>query len=194
LARPPTGPRDRPAPRWRSEKGAGLTAAPLQLIRATAADIPFVMATERLEGYERLVGRADDAWHRAALGDARIACFVGQIAGESIGFAILTDWASARQVTHLKRFAVVRPDQGLGRLLLRAVAEAVFTQTRAYRLSLGLFPENVRARRAYEAVGFQVEGVSRGSALFDGVNRDELVMALLRPEWSASVEAARGSN
>jgi RimJ/RimL family protein N-acetyltransferase len=158
--------------------------APVQLIRPVVADIPFIMATERIAGYEQWLGRSDEAWHRAALADRRFAYFLGRLDGEPIGFAILQGWAAAEQVTHIKRFAVVRPGQGLGKAFLRALAEAVFAETKAWRLSLGLFPENLRARRAYEGVGFQAEGISRGSALFHGVNRDELVMALLRPEWT----------
>jgi RimJ/RimL family protein N-acetyltransferase len=158
-------------------------AAPVQLIRPAPADIPFVMATERIAGYEQWLGRSDEAWHRAALVDARFAYFVGRLDGEPIGFAILQGWAAAEQVTHIKRFAVVRPGQGLGKVFLRAIVDAIFAETKTFRLSLGLFPENLRARRAYEGVGFKAEGISRGSALFHGAHRDELVMALLRPEW-----------
>jgi RimJ/RimL family protein N-acetyltransferase len=164
------------------------------LIRPTTADIPFIMATERIAGYERLVGRSDENWHRAALADASFAYFVGRLDGAPIGFAILRGWAAPEQVAHIKRFAVVRPGQGLGKAFLRAVIDAVFEQTSAYRLSLGLFPENLRARRAYEGVGFQAEGVSRGSALIEGINRDELVMSLLRPEWMASCAPAPPSH
>jgi RimJ/RimL family protein N-acetyltransferase len=32
-------------------------------------------------------------------------------------------------------------------------------------------------------VGFQAEGIARGNAFFGGNYRDELVMALLRPDW-----------
>jgi RimJ/RimL family protein N-acetyltransferase len=158
--------------------------APVQLIRPAPADIPFIMATERIAGYEQWLGRSDEAWHRAALADARFAYFIGKLDGEPIGFAILQGWAAADEVTHIKRFAVVRPGQGLGKAFLHALAEAVFAETKAFRLSLGLFPGNLRARRAYEGVGFKPEGIARGSALFHGVNRDELVMALLRPEWT----------
>jgi RimJ/RimL family protein N-acetyltransferase len=161
----------------------------MQLIRPKIADIPFIMATERIAGYEHLVGRSDEGWHYAALSDARFAYFLAKQGDEPIGFAILRDWASAEQVTHIKRVAVARPGQGLGKLFLNAVVGAVFKQTKAYRLSLGLFPDNLRARRAYERVGFKPEGVSRGSAFFNGVNRDELVMSILRPEWAQRREA-----
>jgi RimJ/RimL family protein N-acetyltransferase len=46
-------------------------------------------------------------------------------------------------------------------------------------------PSNLATRRAYEAVGFQAEGIARGSAFFGGRHRDEVVMSLLRPDWAA---------
>ena len=49
---------------------------------------------------------------------------------------------------------------------------------------LGVFPENQRARRAYEAVGFKAEGVARGNAFLGGIFHDELIMAILRTEWN----------
>jgi RimJ/RimL family protein N-acetyltransferase len=76
-----------------------------------------------------------------------------------------------------------RPGPGHGRALLTQVIDAVFTETNAWQVWLGVFPENARAQRAYEAVGFTAEGIARGRAFFGGVHRDELVMALLRPEW-----------
>ena len=132
----------------------------MQLIRPKIADIPFIMATERIEGYEHLVGRSDEGWHYAALSDARFAYFLAKQGDEPIGFAILRDWASAEQVTHIKRVAVARPGQGLGKLFLNAVVVTRFSnRTKASSAFLGLFPDNLRARRAYERVGFKPEGV-----------------------------------
>ena len=62
----------------------------------------------------------------------------------------------------------------------------MFAATDAYRLWIGTFPDNERARRAYEAAGFQAEGVARGSAFFQGKHRDELILSILRPEWEAA--------
>jgi diamine N-acetyltransferase len=157
----------------------------LELRRGTEADIPFVMATERLLGYDELVGRWDDAQHGAALADARYVYFVAHLAAAPVGFAIVRDWASPERVTYIKRIAISRPGFGVGRALLRKVLERIFRETEAHRVWLGVFPENVRARRTYSAVGFQTEGISRGSAFFGGLHRDEVVMSLLRPEWSA---------
>jgi RimJ/RimL family protein N-acetyltransferase len=158
----------------------------LQLVRATKADIPFIMETERLEGYGLLVGRWDEKRHAEALNDGRYAYFIASELDELLGFAIVRDWASPEGVAMVKRIAVRQPGQGKGRALLGALADLVFEQTSAYRLWLGVFPENLRARRAYEATGFVAEGVARGSAYFGGEHRDELVMSLLRPEWEAA--------
>ena len=157
----------------------------IELIRGTEHDVPFVMATERLPGYERLVGRWSEAQHRAALADKRHAYFIARLQSADVGFAVVRDWGSAEHVACIKRMAVSSPGQGHGRALLAALVERIFRDTEAHRIWLGVFPDNARARRAYEAVGFKAEGVTRGSAFLNGINRDELVMALLRPEWSA---------
>jgi len=165
----------------------------LRLARAVTDDIPFITACERMEGYERLVGRSEEAWHRAALTDGLYRYLLALDGDRPVGFAILRGWDAPDEVAHIKRIAVVEPGRGLGRAFLDLILDAVFGETRAYRLSLGLFPDNTRARRAYESVGFKAEGISRGSALFAGVHRDELVMAILRPEWRARREGARAA-
>jgi diamine N-acetyltransferase len=152
--------------------------------RASTADLPFIMATERVEGYDRFVGRWDEARHLAALADGHYAYFLARDGVTPLGFAIVRDWASAERVTCVKRIAVASPGNGLGRQLLREVIDCIFRDTDAHRVWLGVFPENERARRAYEAVGFKAEGVARGNAFFGGIYRDELIMAILRPEWT----------
>jgi RimJ/RimL family protein N-acetyltransferase len=153
------------------------------VVRGDESLIPFIMATERLPGFENLVGRWDEARHRSAISDDRHAYFIARKGPEPVGFAILREWNSPERVTLVKRIAVSHPGRGYGRLLLSKVIDVAFEETNAWRLWLGVFPENIRARRAYEAVGFKAEGVARGSAFFGGVYRDELIMALLRPEW-----------
>jgi len=162
----------------------------LELVRATEDDIAFVMATERLPGYGDLVGRWDDAQHRMALADCRYAYFLARLDAKPVAFAIVRDWASPERVTLIKRVAVSRPGLGYGRALLANLVRVIFEHTDAYRIWLGVFPDNVRAQRAYEAVGFRPEGIARGSAYFGGVHRDELVMALLRPEWPGATAAS----
>lgn len=159
--------------------------------RATPADLAFILQTERLPGFDALVGRWPREKHEAALADGRHAYFVLRRDGAAQGFVIVRDWGSPERVASIKRIAVATPGAGAGKVLLRAAMDAVFRETDAYRLWLGVFPDNVRARRAYEAVGFVAEGVARGSAWFGGVHWDELIMAILRPEWELRSGDAR---
>jgi diamine N-acetyltransferase len=158
----------------------------LKLVQGTSDDIDFVMAAERLPGYEELVGRWSEAQHRAALAGGRHAYFIARLESQDVGFAIVRDWASPERVACIKRIAVSSPGQGHGKMFLACLVDHIFRKTEAHRIWLGVFPDNARARGAYEAVGFKAEGLARGSAFFGGVHRDELVMALVRPEWSAA--------
>lgn len=161
----------------------------LRLERAGEADLPFVMAAERGPGFEAFVGRWERARHEQALCDGRHAYFVARENRRPVGFAMLRDWGSPERVACLKRIAVAEPGLGHGRRIVALAADALFGETDAHRFWLGVFPENERAQRAYRAVGFQPEGIARGSAFFGGIHRDELVMSLLRPEWQAMREA-----
>jgi diamine N-acetyltransferase len=165
--------------------------AKLRLRRATESDIPFIMRTERIAGYEELVGRWDEEQHRTALADHRHAYFVGDDGAATTGFAIVRDWASPERAAHIKRVAVARPGLGYGRALLAEVIDAIFRETDTHRVWIRVFPENERARRAYAAIGLRPEGIARGSAYFRGTYRDELVMAVLRPEWISDSSSQR---
>lgn len=87
--------------------------AALQLVRGTEKDILFVMATERLPGYDKLVGRWSDAQHRAALADPRYAYFIGCFESEPVGFAIVRDWASPERVHLLNEWPFLAPASAL---------------------------------------------------------------------------------
>jgi RimJ/RimL family protein N-acetyltransferase len=161
----------------------------LHVGRCGEADLAFIMATERTPGFEDLVGRWEETRHRAAFADGRHAYFVARDGSEPVGFAIVRDWASPERVSLVKRIAVSQPGLGQGRALLAKVLDAAFEETDVWRIWLGVFPENALARRAYEAVGFQAEGIARGCAFFGNVYKDELIMAVLRPEWEAMRES-----
>ncbi len=162
----------------------------VELLRATEADLAYVMATERLPGYDALVGRWDEARHREAIADGRHSYLLARVGCEPVGFTILRDAHSAERIALVKRVAVSRPGEGLGKAMMRAVVAHVFGTTVTHRLWIGVFPDNLRARRVYEAVGFVAEGVARGSAFFHGVHRDELILAILRPDWAAARTAS----
>jgi RimJ/RimL family protein N-acetyltransferase len=160
-----------------------LSAPALEIVRATEADIPYVMATERTPGYEAFIGQWDHEQHAQALADGRHAYFLGRRAGTPVGFVMVRDYAAKHRVTYIKRVAVSEAGQGIGRELVAGVVDTIFDQTDAYRVWLNTLTINEPAKRAYLAIGFQQEGVARCSSLFRGEYRDELMMSVLRPEW-----------
>jgi RimJ/RimL family protein N-acetyltransferase len=51
------------------------------------------------------------------------------------------------------------------------------------RIFLRVYADNARAIRAYEKVGFQLEGRLRQDNFYNGTYRDTLIMGVLRSDW-----------
>lgn len=148
---------------------------------ATADDIPFIMQTERLPGYDLVVGRFEEAEHHARIADPAWAYLVGDD-----GFAILNDLDNRDGNVCLKRFAVTERGRGLGSRLMPLVVDWSFTHTPVHRLWLNLIEGNEAAWRLYERSGFLKEGVRREAAVLpDGRRSNMIMMSILRPEWDA---------
>jgi len=69
-----------------------------------------------------------------------------------------------------------RHGSGLGRRIVRAVAEHLVHERRARDVVIMPYPENERAVRAYTGAGFVVDAVVREHELHEGVMRDGLRM------------------
>lgn len=148
------------------------------LRRAKPADIAFIMATERLPGYDKLVGRFDEDVHRANLADDNWLYFIGQGAeGERQGFAILQDRKRPDGNEFLRRIAVVNAGGGFGKPFLTAIVDWVFTRTQAQRFYLHVRNDNARARHVYTSLGFVSEGPESDE------EPDSTTMALLKSCW-----------
>jgi RimJ/RimL family protein N-acetyltransferase len=153
---------------------------------ATEADIPFVMAAERMPGFERTVGRWEEATHRAEMANPASAYFIGERDGTPAGFAMLQSIDEPAGNVHLRRIAVAVPDRGIGRAILVQVAAWVFARPQSHRFWLNVAPHNERARHLYAGVGFQQEGVLREVHINpQGERTSSVVMSLLRSEWDA---------
>ena len=161
----------------------------LGLRPAQPADIPFIMATERVSGFEKMVGRWSEEDHLAALRDPGYAYLLGTNAdGERMAFAILRDLNDAHGNVCLKRIAVPAPGNGIGTRFLGTVVRWVFTETEAYRLWLDVLADNARARHVYLSHGFIEEGVLRNAyKLMDESRIDLILMSVLRPNWRLRV-------
>jgi ribosomal protein S18 acetylase RimI-like enzyme len=107
---------------------------------------------------------------------------VAEVDGRIVGYVELrspTHLESNGHVQQIRGIAVDPPAQrrGIGRALLDgAITEA--RRRGARRLTLRVLAPNAAARAAYEASGFEVEGVLRGEFLLDGRYVDDVLMAL----------------
>lgn len=144
-----------------------------------------MMATERREGYDALVGHWSEERHRATFDDPLAAAFIAMRGEEPVGFALLAGWNSSERRTLIRRLAVSRPGEGIGGRFVRLLVASVFENTSAHRLTIGTFPDNLAARRCYEGAGFTAEGIARDAVFFGDRFRDELILSILRPEWEA---------
>jgi len=89
------------------------------------------------------------------------ALLIAEDAGRPAGFAFLehhVDYFTADRHAHLGMIAVTEAAEGrgVGAALLRAAEDWARAQGHA-RLTLNVFEGNIRARRAYERAGFEVE-------------------------------------
>ena len=153
--------------------------------RAGPDDIPALMAIERLPGYDALVGRWEEARHRAEMARPSVRYFALREAGGGLaGFAIVLGLDDPDGKAHLKRIAVAEPGRGAGARLLAGLIDALYAETEINRLDLDVFVGNERAKRAYEKAGFTAEGVLREHhRTADGGYRDVWLMSILRREW-----------
>ena len=83
--------------------------------------------------------------------------------------------------------AIYDPDyvgKGYGREALALLVDWAFRVQNYQRLWLGVFSNNERAIRCYRAVGFVEEGRQRRQMYVGGEYVDNILMGLLREEWS----------
>jgi RimJ/RimL family protein N-acetyltransferase len=73
-------------------------------------------------------------------------------------------------------------DEGLGTDAVRTLCRFAFDHMNLQRVELNVFATNPRAKRAYEKVGFVVEGTRRRSGFVGGRHVDSYLMGLLTEE------------
>ena len=101
-----------------------------------------------------------------------------------VGEVVLNHWEPENRSCSFR--TLIGPggrDRGLGSEALRLLLAHAFTATDLHRIELGVYAFNPRAQHVYEQAGFVVEGRRRDGLLFDDVWVDEILMAVLRPDW-----------
>jgi len=104
--------------------------------------------------------------------------------GELVGEVVLNEWDAAAGSCNFRiLIGAAGRGRGLGTEASRLILGYGFEQLGLHRISLDVFAFNPRGKRVYQKVGFLVEGVRRDAFRFDGEYTDEIMMAILAPEW-----------
>jgi RimJ/RimL family protein N-acetyltransferase len=74
---------------------------------------------------------------------------------------------------------------GFGHDAIRTLVDYGFQQLNLLKVSLRVLADDERAVGAYRKAGFVEEGRLRSHSWYDGRRHDELMMSVLREEWSA---------
>jgi RimJ/RimL family protein N-acetyltransferase len=99
----------------------------------------------------------------------------------------VTMWGAALPERAATLAIVLGPDfvgRGLGADAVRVMVRYGFLAMGLNRIELRVLALNARARRAYAKAGFVEEGIRRQAVFLGGGFGDEVVLAVLRSEWS----------
>ncbi|WP_096911856.1 GNAT family N-acetyltransferase [Neobacillus jeddahensis] len=75
--------------------------------------------------------------------------------------------------------------KGFGTDALQLILHYAFHECNLNRVGLDVISYNLQAIKAYERVGFQMEGAMRCAVLRDGKAYDRMIMGILRDEWQS---------
>ncbi len=79
--------------------------------------------------------------------------------------------------------------KGYGGAAMRLLLEFGFGELNLHRIHLRCFDFNKRAIRAYEKIGFKLDGIARQTAYLAGEYHNDYLMSILKPEWEAMLSA-----
>lgn len=136
-------------------------------------------------GYLPLNLAGEESWYQRQNENPNVVNFAVELEGQHIGGTGFFDIDHRNQGAEIgivigeKEFW----NQGLGQDVMNTMIAYGFDFLNFHRIYLRVFPENERAVRAYEKVGFVHEGRFRQSVWRHGRWHDLLTMSILRHEW-----------
>ena len=71
---------------------------------------------------------------------------------------------------------------GGGKRSIEKLLKIAFKDEKLHKIYLRVLPENKRAIRCYENVGFKTEGYLKDSVLIEGKYHDIMLMAIIAPD------------
>lgn len=152
------------------------------------ADVPEINAIRRMDGVkENTMGMASEPVSRSEAFiknlDKDTHVFVAEVDGKVVGMAGLHHNNRPRK-SHVAQIGIsVHTEyqgKGVGTRLMEALLDIADNWLMLLRVELTVLEGNDHAKKLYERLGFEVEGIQRMSVVRDGRYVDEIAMARIR--------------
>ena len=138
-----------------------------------------------------LTRRQEQAWAARAATDPQMPTFIIQThQGDDIGVLGL-QLEAGRGIFGI---AIHEPkfwSRGFGQDAVEVMVDAAFRVLPLQRIELLVLPDNERAIRCYEKVGFAREGLLRKYIYTRGTMQDMVIMSILHDEWRSRAQPPR---
>jgi RimJ/RimL family protein N-acetyltransferase len=169
------------------------TDADLPGLRAAMADLDVLKLTGSVHSEAEALApvtpeqeQARLAWFKSRndTDDRLDLAVVDRATGGCVGEAVLNQWDPGNESANFR--ILIGPagqNRGLGTEATRLIIGYAFEYLGLHRITLEVYAFNPRARRVYEKVGFQVEGVLRESLRYEDEWVDATLMSILASEW-----------
>lgn len=154
---------------------------------ARKEDIGFIRAIEMDPDYSDFISLDSEQSHLEQIQDDYISLNIYEEEGEAIGF-LLGLYRPDIQVYELRRLALTRRGQGLGKVALALAFRDAFEKFSAQRLWLDVYEHNPRGIALYRSMGMTHEGILRKSDVKGGRQVNQWIFSLLREEYDIRLE------
>lgn len=130
-------------------------------------------------------GELDDvgfAWYRSrnATTDRLDLAVIDLRSGECVGESVLNDYSPGNRSCNFRIWLGAKGrDRGIGTEATKLTVDYGINILGLHRIELSVYEFNPRAKRAYEKVGFEAEGISRDALQFDGEWINAITMSVL---------------
>jgi len=157
------------------------------LIRKTKQeDLPYILKTESdMENSSFIQQWTREEHIDAIVKDPNILhlTVIGNDVKTPVGYLLVNGLLNENDSIELKRTAFSHKGRGYGKQMLTLIKDWAFTQQNANRLWLDVVQHNKRAKKLYEASGFQVEGLQREAVKIMGNYESIYIMSILKDDY-----------
>lgn len=167
----------------------------VELRRAEPRDLPLLFLVYKDSAYKEFFRRVPKNWRESDVArfEESLNChlYTYCIAGEPIGFAVVSDLDSYGSSVHtgflvLKQFQdVIYPPTGKKYAFecINLLLNHLFLHTHLHKASMRFLSSREDIKKSLTVGGFHIEAEFKDAVFFDGRWQDETEMAILRPKY-----------